>query len=210
MRNDHLRSLAVLVGWSALVFSALYWLSDWLEVAGGGFSNGQLYLTLVAEAAIPPVVLGLWWLQRRQLGRLGAVSAWAYAWAYVFFTFTVIYALVEGPPDFSALSEDLGASMVLHGAVMLLAGITLGTAIARAGVLPPWTGWALAAGVVAVVATQGASSGVELASSAIRDVAFAGMGVHLIRRQSEFSLSQARSAAPGQARSDTSSTIRGW
>lgn len=44
---------ARLVGLTALVFSALYLLSDVIEAIQGGFSAGQLRLTLFAEAAIP-------------------------------------------------------------------------------------------------------------------------------------------------------------
>lgn len=165
---------------AALAFSMLYWLSDLIEVAQGGFSTGQLWLTLVAELAIPPIVLGLWWLQRDRLGRLGMVSAWAYAYVFVFFSFTVAYALLDGTPDYQALSDDLGLSMVLHGAIMLLSGIGLGVAVARAKVLPAWTGYGLAAGVTLVVATQGAPGASQLLAAGVRDLAIAAMGVALI------------------------------
>lgn len=174
------RGMASLIGWAAVVFSALYWISDAIEASQGGFSDGQLWLTLVAEAAIPPIVIGLWWVQRDRLGRLGAIAAWAYAYAYVFFTFTVIYALVDGTPDYDALTDDLGAVMTLHGAVMLLAGIGFGVAVARAGILPAWTGWTLAVGVVLVVATQGAPDGVQLVAAAVRDLGVGAMGAGLI------------------------------
>ena len=144
-----------LLGSSAAIFSLLYWISDLIEALQGGFSDGQLLLTLVAEAAIPPIVIGLWLVQRSRMGRLGAISAWAYAYAFVFFTFTVFYALVDGTPDYDALTDDLGLLMTLHGAIMLFAGIGFGVAVVRAGVLPVWTGYALAVGVVLVVATQG-------------------------------------------------------
>jgi hypothetical protein len=159
-RNE--TSLVALVGWSAALFSALYWISDLIEAGQGGFSTGQLWLTLVAEAAVPPIVFGLWWVQRGKLGRLGAISAWAYAYAFVFFTFTVVYALVEGTPDYDALSDDLGPAMTLHGAIMLLAGIGFGVAVVRA------------------VAAQGAPEGVQLVAAAVRDLGIGAMGVALI------------------------------
>lgn len=170
----------VVLGSSAAVFSLLYWVSDLIEASQGGFSDGQLWLTLIAEAAIPPIVIGLWWVQRGRMGRLGTVSAWAYAYAFVFFTFTVVYALVDGTPDYDALSDDLGLLMTLHGAVMLLAGIGFGVAVARAGVLPAWTGYALAVGVVLVVSTQGAADGVQLVAAAVRDLGIGAMGVALL------------------------------
>jgi hypothetical protein len=179
------RGMPAAIGWSAVVFSALYWISDAVEASQGGFSDGQLLLTLIAEAAIPPIVIGLWWGQRQRLGRLGAVSAWAYAYAYIFFTFTVVYALVDGTPTYDALTDDLGLAMTLHGGIMLLAGIGFGVAVARGGMLPAWTGWALVSGVVLVVATQEAPQGLQLIAAAVRDFAIGAMGFALVRSGSQ-------------------------
>jgi hypothetical protein len=112
-----------IIGLSALVFSTLYLLSDVIEAIQGGFSASQLWITLVAEAAIPVFVVGLYIVQRPQIGRLGLISALAYAYSYVFFTGTVVYALVDATPDYKALTNHLGASMTIHGAIMLLAGL---------------------------------------------------------------------------------------
>jgi hypothetical protein len=169
------------LGISALLFSALYFLSDGIEAMQGGFSNSQLLLTLVAEAAIPVLVLGLYAAQRPQIGRLGLISAFAYAYAFVFFCGTVVYALVNETSDYSALSHDLGALMSLHGAIMVFAGIGFGIAVFRAGVLPSWTGLALGVGVTLVAATQTAPEGVQLLAAAIRDLSFGGMGLALLR-----------------------------
>jgi hypothetical protein len=171
---------AHLIGVAALSFSALYFLSDVIEALQGGFSIPQLLLTLAAEAAIPFVVIGLYAVQRPRIGRLGLVSTLAYAYAFVFFTGTVVYALVNGTNDYSALSDDLGALMTAHGAIMVFAGIGFGVALIRARVLPAWTGVALGVGVTLVAATQSAPEGVQLIAAAIRDLAFAGMGLALL------------------------------
>jgi hypothetical protein len=92
-RSEHgsrIGPAATIVGTTALVFSAPYFLSDVIEVVQGGFSRGQLWLTLAAEAAIPMFVVGLAILCRRRLGRLGLVSAMAYAYSYLVFTWTVV------------------------------------------------------------------------------------------------------------------------
>ena len=102
------------IGAIALVSSALYFVSDVIEAIQGGFSDGQLWLTLVAEAAIPVIVIGLWLVQRPRIGRLGALGAVAYAYSFVYTAYTVVYALVEGTPDYEALSDDLGVSMTIH------------------------------------------------------------------------------------------------
>lgn len=169
---------------AAVAFSAAYFLSDAIEAAQGGFSPGQLWLTLVAEAAIPLFVLGLAAAQRPALGRLGWIGAGAYAYAYVFFTYTVGYALVAGTDDFSALSHDLRPWMLLHGAVMVVAGLCFGIGALRAGVLPRWTALTLIAGVVLVALADGLPAGPQLVAAGVRDLGFAGMGLALLAQPS--------------------------
>jgi hypothetical protein len=172
---------ARLVGLTAFVFSALYLLSDVIEAIQGGFSAGQLWLTLVAEAAIPVFVLGLYLVQRAQMGRLGRISAVAYAYSFVFFTATVVYALIEATSDYNTLSQDLRPWMTIHGAIMVLAGVGFGLAVIRAGVLPPWTGIALMAGVVLVAVSQNLPEGLQVLAAGVRDLGFAGMGAALLQ-----------------------------
>lgn len=169
------------IGTLALVSSALYFLSDVIEVIQGGFSTGQLWLTLAAEAAIPLFVAGLAIMYRPRLGRLGQVSAWSYAYAYVVFTGTVVYALVNRTKDYQTLSDRLGAVMITHGAVMTVAGLGFGYAVFRTRLLPAWTGLSLMVGVVFIAGAQGMSDGAQLAAAGIRDLAFAGMGAALLR-----------------------------
>jgi hypothetical protein len=172
---------AAVVGTLALVFSALYFLSDVIEVIQGGFSTGQLWLTLAAEAAIPLFVAGLAIMYRPRLGRLGQVSAWSYAYAYVVFTGTVVYALVKHIKDYQTLSDQLGAVMITHGAVMVLAGLGFGYVVFRTRLFPAWTGLSLMAGVLLVAVAQGLPDGAQLAAAGVRDLAFASMGVVLLR-----------------------------
>ena len=179
-RSDHNVRLARVMGLAAVVFSGIYFLSDVIETIQGGFSDLQLVLTLIGEAAIPFFVIGLYAVQRPQIGRLGLISAIAYAYSFVFFTGTVVYAIVNSTTDYSALTGDVGASMTVHGAIMVVAGIGFGLAVIRAGVLPSWTGVALAAGVVAVAATQAAPPAAQLVAAGIRAAAFVGMGCALL------------------------------
>src|SRR5918994_720815 len=178
-RNDRRVGAATVIGLVAVVSSALYFVSDAIEVAQSGFSAGQLWLTLVAEAAVPFFVIGLWVLQRDRLGRIGALSAIAYAYTFVFFTGTVVYALLTNTEDFDELGEALSPAMTIHGAVMVAAGIGFGYATYRSATVPRWTGIALAVGVALVALGLPAVAG--LIAVAMRDAAFAGMGVALVR-----------------------------
>jgi hypothetical protein len=130
---------------------------------------------------VPILVIGLWLVQRPPMGRLGAASAIAYACSFVFFTGTVVYALVDGTRDFEQLGASLSPWMTIQGAVMVIAGVGFGYAVSRGGVVPRWTGMALAAGVVLIPLSMGAADAVGLVGVAIRDLAFAGMGAALLR-----------------------------
>lgn len=171
---------AVLTGAAALVFSLVYLASDLVELGQGGFSTFQLLLTYIAEAAIPLFVLGLYAAQRPQIGRLGLASALAYAYAFVFFTGTVTYALIDHTADWSALQDPWGPWILVHSILMVVSGIAFGSAVIRARVLPRWTGTALVGGMVLIAATVGAPDAVRTAAAGVRDLAFVGMGASLL------------------------------
>ena len=174
------RNAATAIGALALVASGLSFLSDVIEVAQGGFSVGQLWLTLVAEAAIPVFVTGIAALFWSRLGRLGHASAVAYAYSYVVFTGTVVYALVNHTTDYQTLNDHLGTLMLFHGAIMAFAGLGLGFALLHRRLLPIWSCVCLMAGVVLVAAAQGLPDAAQLVAAGVRDLGFAGMGAALI------------------------------
>jgi hypothetical protein len=164
-----------------LLASVLYFVSDVVEVVHGGFSEGQLWLTLLAEAAIPIFVIGLAAVLRPRLGRLGVLAAVGYAYSYVVFTGTVVHALVNDTLDYETLTDQLGPVMTVQGGLMVVAGLGFGYAVLRARMLPAWTAFALMAGVVLVAVTQTMPEGVQLAAAGVRDLAFAGMGAAMLR-----------------------------
>jgi hypothetical protein len=182
--EDELTRLAhlLLVGLSAIAFSAVYFISDLIEVAQGNFSAFRLSLTYVGEAAIPLFVIGLYAVQRPRIGRLGLFGAVAYAYSYVFFTSTVVYALVARTPNWTALGKVFGAWMTVHGLVMVVGGLSFGLAIVRAGVFPRWTGICLMIGVVAVAAASGLPNVARTAAEALPATAFAGMGLTVLSK----------------------------
>jgi hypothetical protein len=173
---------ARLVGLAALAFSALYFASDVIELAQGGFSTPQLLLTYVAEAAIPVFVLGLYAVQRPHIGTLGLLGAIGYSYAFIFFSGTVLLALVNRPPDWDALVGDLGPWVAVHGLLMVGAGSAFGIAVLKARVLPPWTGMTLVTGVILVALSSALPSLAQTISAGVRDLGFAGMGLFLLTR----------------------------
>src|ERR1700692_2249797 len=114
--------LVSLIGVAAMVFSALCLLSDVIELAQGGFSTAQLVLTYISEAAIPLFVIGIYAAQRPSIGRLGLLSALGYAYTFVFFTSTVVFALIEHTRDWTALTNQMGAWIAVHSVLMVVTG----------------------------------------------------------------------------------------
>jgi predicted membrane protein len=184
------------LGLVAVVSSALYVLSDVIEAAQGRFSRFQLGLTFLGEAAIPFVVLGLAAAQRPVLERFGRLAALAYAYAFAFFTGTVVFAFVDHTKDYAALTDQLGLLMLVHGAVMVVAGVGFGAATLRARRLPAWAAIALMVGVVLVGVTQNAPEPVALAAAITRALGIAGMGAAVMRT------SFVRAGAPSGAAPD--------
>jgi hypothetical protein len=63
----------------------------------------------------------------------------------------------------------------------VIAGIALGAAIVRARVLPRWTGVALIIGMILMSVATVLPDVAETLAAGVRDLAFAGMGVALLR-----------------------------
>jgi hypothetical protein len=168
---------------AAILCPVVYLVSDLVEVAQGDFSTFRLSLTYVGEAGFPLFVIGLAALLRERLPGWAVLGAVAYAYSFVFFTGTVLWALVAQTPDWEALGDDFGWWMTVHGAVMVAGGIAFGVGVARSRAMPAWTGWALAVGVVLVAAASGMGNLERTLAAAVPDAAFVGMGVALLRRQ---------------------------
>jgi hypothetical protein len=169
-----------LIGVAAVVFSALYLLSDVIELVQGGFSTAQLVLTYISEAAIPLFVIGIYAAQRPRIGRLGLLGAVGYAYTFVFFTSTVVFALVQHSSDWNALKHQMGSWIAVHSVLMVVTGLVFGYAVVRAGVLPRWTGALLMLGMLLMVVATALPDVVQTGAAAIRDIAFAAMGAALL------------------------------
>jgi hypothetical protein len=138
-------------------------------------------LTYVAEAAIPLFVIGIYAVQRPKIGLLGLLGAVGYAYSFVFFTSTVVFALVQHTRDWTALTHQLGPWIAVHSVLMIVAGLAFGYAVVLAGVLPRWTGALLMLGMLSMVAATALPDVAQTAAAATRDVAFGAMGAALLR-----------------------------
>lgn len=174
--------LVTLVAVAAVVFPIVYFVADLVEVAQGNFSTARLALAFIGESAIPLFVVGLYAVQRPHIGRLG-YGAFAYAYSFVFFTGTVVYALAAGSRNWKAVTDVFGGWFTVFGVIMVLGGIAFGLAVVKTARLPRWTGLCLIVGVVLVAAAAGMSNAVRTVAAAAPDAAFIGMGVTLLRER---------------------------
>jgi hypothetical protein len=159
----------------------VYLVSDLVETAQGDFSTFRLVLTFVGESGFPLFVIGLAAVMHRRLPRWALLGAVAYAYSFVFFTSTVVWALVAHTPSWEVLGDDFGWWMTAHGAVMVVGRIAFGVGVARSEALPAWTGRALALGAVLVAAASGMGNLERTIAAAVPDAAFIGMGLALLR-----------------------------
>jgi len=175
--------LRILIGLSAIAFSALYVVSDLMELAAGNLYTGQLIVTYVAEVAIPFYVLGLNTVQQPRGGWPSLVGALMYSVAFVGFSATVLYPLVTGTRDADSVFDDFGVIYTIHAALAFVGGLLFGASILQARVFPRWTAFALIGGllVTALLAGVGLPEGVQTVGTAVRSVAFAGMGAACLR-----------------------------
>jgi hypothetical protein len=178
--ND--RTLVRVTALAAIVVPSVYLASKVVEtLEGGEFSDLRLVLTYLGEAGLPFVLLGLWAVQRPAAGGAALLGSVLYAYAFVFFTGTVVYALAADAPDWPAVVDRFGPWLTVHGVVMVAGGLLFGLGVARAGVLPPWTGVTLAVGVVLVALTSPAPDAARALAAALPNVALVAMGWSVLR-----------------------------
>jgi hypothetical protein len=173
----------VLIGLGAIFSSVLYVASDVIELVAGELSTGQLVVTYLAEALIPLFILGLHSVQHPDGGWPSLLGALLYGFAFVGFSATVLYPLVTGTRDADAVFDDFGAIYTVHAVLALIGGVLFAAGVRRARVFPSWTAYTLGAGLLltAVFVLLGLSEEVQTLGTAVRSVAFAGMGIVCLR-----------------------------
>lgn len=177
------KNLRLIVGFVTIIAFTLHILSDVLEILGGGFSVNQLWINYVAFLPIPFLMIGLYAFQCSSSGWMSLTGAIAYGTSFIFFSGTTLYALVAKTVDYPTLVEELGSIYTFFGGLMVVGGILFGIAVIEAKVLPRWTGWLLIFGVslnllFSLLAFPDLS---HIFASMVRNIAFIGMGVAIIR-----------------------------
>lgn len=174
---------AQFIGIVTLVVAILYLITDGLEVIQAGFSSVQLYLTYATFVATPFMILGLHVAQRPKVGWVSLTGAIAYAVAFIFYAGTALYALIEQTENYDLLVEQLGGFYLAHSVLLIVGGILFGIAVLRARFFPRWTGFLLITSLVfsVIFFIAPLPDRVQIVSSTLRNVAFLGMAIALLR-----------------------------
>lgn len=177
-------SLHLAVGVAALVAPALHSATDLWEWYQGGFSAGQLWLNYAAFLPMPWLLLGLYAVHERKPGTGALVGAILYGAAFSYFSYTTLYALKAGIPNYAALWSDLGAAYTVHGGLMVAAGLLFGASVLRAGWLPRFPVLLFLAGILLnlVLALMPAPDILQATGSLLRNLGIMGMGYAVLVR----------------------------
>lgn len=171
------------LGGVAIGAATMHSLTDAMELMSGGFSTPQLALNYLAFLAMPFVAIGVFVAQRPRSAHLGLLGAVLYGASFVYFAGTSVVAFTARTPDYADLLQELGGIYTAHGALMVVGGWLFGASVVKAGVLPRWTGFTLMVGVTVnlVVTLAALPPAAQTLGSAVRNMAFVGMGVALMR-----------------------------
>ncbi len=176
------RGLRRLIGAATVLGPGLHLLSDVLEWRHGGFSPGQLWMNYLGFLLIPFLMVGLYAVQRPRAGWGVLAGALLYGAAFIYFSFTTLYALSEHIADYAALWRKLGTLYTAHGGLMIVGGLLFAVASLRAGVLPRGAVLGFLVGVLLNL-LFGLLPVPELwqtIGSTVRNVGLIGMGVALL------------------------------
>ncbi|MGD9588283.1 MAG: hypothetical protein AB7Q37_05645 [Pyrinomonadaceae bacterium] len=172
-----------LVGWAAIAAPLIHSATDIAELAGGGFSDAQLWLNYAAFLPIPAIMVGLYAAQRPRIGIGGLLGALVYGFAFIYFAHTTLTALEADIPDYALLLAQQGAIYTLNGGAMVIGGLLFGFATLRAKIIPAWTAWLFIAGLALnlAVAVLPIPSIFQVAGSFARNAGLIGMGWAVVR-----------------------------
>jgi hypothetical protein len=131
-----------------MVAPILHSLTDAMEWYQDGFSPTQLWLNYLAFLPMPWLLLGIYAVQREDLGALGLVGALLYGFAFTYFAHTTLYAMASQSPDYASLWNQLGMTYTAHGGLMVIGGLLFTSAALRTGGLRRVAVWLFGFGLL--------------------------------------------------------------
>jgi hypothetical protein len=177
------RSLRTLIAIITILAPGLHLASDVMEWANGGsFSQTQLLINYAGFLMMPFMIMGLFAVQRPKIGLAGLAGAVLYSIAFIYFTFTTLYALQESIPNYEAMWNRLGPVYTAHGGLMVAGGLLFGFASIKAGVLRRAAVFVFIAGIIFNFALSlvPVPDIFQIIGSSLRNLGLMGIGLGLI------------------------------
>jgi len=181
--RTNLQSLRRLVGASCILAPILHSLTDALEWYQAGFSTSQLLLNYVAFLPMPWLLLGIFAVEEKPLGKAGLAGALMYGAAFTYFAHTTLHALAVSAPDYESLWRSLGPAYTVHGGLMVAGGLLFAWSAWRAKALAPVAVLLFGAGLLLnlVLALLPAPEILQTLGTLVRNAGLVGMGCALLR-----------------------------
>jgi hypothetical protein len=139
-----------------------------------------LVAALAVLLAMPFVVAGLCMAQRPRIATIGQAGALTFAAACPLGAFVVLYALVAGIGDATALPTELGGLVWAAQAAFVPGGVAFGAASYVRRFLPRWACGSFVLGLLLVIPTLGTPAGFQLVVLGLVDLGILGMGLSLL------------------------------
>ncbi|MAD43855.1 MAG: hypothetical protein CMI02_11770 [Oceanospirillaceae bacterium] len=176
------RQLYKVIGLSAIAAPLAHTITDIWEVLAGGYSVPLLIVNYIAFVVLPFTVIGLYAVQRPAIRMAGLVGALLYAWSFIYFSHTALYALEQQIPDYDTLWQHLGMVYTFHGMLMIAGGLLFGVVTCYLGLFPRWTSLCFIAGILAnlVFGLINVPDITQIIGSTVRNLGLMGMGASLL------------------------------
>lgn len=180
-RHDALR---IVVGTAAIAAPAIHVATDLMEWQQGGFSDLQLWLNYAAFLPMPWLLLGIYAVHEPRPHAAAPAGALLYGAAFTYFAFTTLLALADGIPDYATLWQRTGFAYTVHGALMVVGGLSFGFAVLAARQLPRAAVLLFIAGLVANLAFAfvPVPETAQMIGSTVRNLGLIGIGHALLFR----------------------------
>lgn len=177
MDNFNIR-LKKFIALLVIVAPITHTITDIWELYISGYSTTLLLVNYIAFIVLPFAIMGLFAVQRPHIKMLGLVGAFLYAYSFIYFSHTALYALEEQIPNYEILWQELGLVYTFHGGVMVVGGLLFGFVTYKLNILPRWASICFLIGVssnllFALIEVREIS---QIFGSALRNIGLAGMG----------------------------------
>jgi len=168
---------------SAIAASVVYTVTDIWELYLGGYSQLLLVSNYVAFVVLAFSMFGLFAAQRPYIKGIGFLGTVLFAWSFIYFSHTSLYAIENQIRDYETLWQQLGLVYTLHGVMMVIGGLMFGVATYQLAIFPKWASGCFLVGIFCnlLFALIAVHELWHILATVFRNVGLVGMGFYLLK-----------------------------